>query len=147
MSFHLRILIVFLGALLTTGALASEKECDEETRASTVVEKLEQKGHKSIVSLERREDGWRFTVSQVHDVDPETLAVSRSLSPDDDDIPPADALSLLEILKKVEEAGYTVTEVEFDDGKWEVEAIRQVELNVHPKTGAIEQLKDEEDDD
>jgi hypothetical protein len=62
----------------------------------------------------------------------------------DEDIPPSGSLALSMILKKVEEAGYIVLAVEFDDGVWEVDAIREVEIDVDPMTGAL--IKVEDDD-
>jgi hypothetical protein len=62
----------------------------------------------------------------------------------DEDITPSGSLALSMILKKVEAAGYIVHAVEFDDGVWEVDAIREVEIDVDPMTGAL--IKVEDDD-
>jgi len=59
-----------------------------------------------------------------------------------DDSPPANAKPLSEIIKSVEDKGYkTITELEFDDGVWEIEAHqpdgKEVHLKVDPVSGAI----------
>lgn len=65
----------------------------------------------------------------------------------DDDKLPANALKLSEIISALEQQGFhPVTDVEFDDGVWEIDAYRgreKRELHVDPKTGQI--LRDRED--
>ena len=55
--------------------------------------------------------------------------------------PPADAVSLSEVVKSLEEKGYSpVTEVSMDNGVWEVEAYKdgqEHELKVNPKDGQV----------
>jgi len=55
--------------------------------------------------------------------------------------PPADAVPLSEVVKSLEEKGYSpVTEVSMDNGVWEVEAYRdgqERELKVNPKDGQV----------
>lgn len=59
--------------------------------------------------------------------------------------PPAGAKSLSEIIKKVETEweGYMITEIEFDDDAWEVEAYgpegEEIELEIDPMTGEIQE--------
>ena len=57
------------------------------------------------------------------------------------DRPPADAVPLSEVIKSLEEKGYSpVTEVSMDDGVWEVEAYKdgqERELKVNPKDGQV----------
>jgi hypothetical protein len=52
------------------------------------------------------------------------------------DTPPVSDVGLSDVLKMVEKAGYdAVTEVSFDDGRWEVEALKDkqpVELKIDP---------------
>ena len=61
-----------------------------------------------------------------------------------DELPPANAKPLSEIIKTVEDKGLkTITEVDFDDGVWKIEA-RQVDgkeitLKVDPVTGDVRQ--------
>ena len=59
-----------------------------------------------------------------------------------DELPPANAKPLSEIIKAVEDKGYKViSEVEFDDGVWMVEAHqpdgKEVHVKVDPMSGAI----------
>jgi outer membrane lipoprotein-sorting protein len=55
--------------------------------------------------------------------------------------PPADAVPLSEVVKSLEEKGYSpVTEVSMDNGVWEVEAYKdgqERELKVNPKDGQV----------
>ena len=59
-----------------------------------------------------------------------------------DEIPPPNAKPLSQILKMVEDRGYrSITEVEFEDGKWEIEfhpaGGKQSEIHVDPVTAVI----------
>ena len=58
-----------------------------------------------------------------------------------DDKPPKDIKPLSEIVKSLEQQGYKqIAEIEFDDGKWEVEVYKdnqKRELKVDPSTGKI----------
>jgi hypothetical protein len=61
-----------------------------------------------------------------------------------DELPPANAKPLSEIIKMVEDKGFkTITEVDFDDGVWKVEARqadgKETTLRVDPLTGDIRQ--------
>jgi hypothetical protein len=55
------------------------------------------------------------------------------------ELPPVDAKPLSEIVRMLEEMGYApVTEIEFENGVWEVEALhygRIVEIAIDPVTG------------
>ena len=55
--------------------------------------------------------------------------------------PPADAAPLSEIVKSLEEKGFSpITEISMDNGVWEVETYRdgqERELKVNPKDGQI----------
>jgi len=57
------------------------------------------------------------------------------------DQPPSDSKRLSEIALILEKAGYhPISEIEFDDGHWEVDAYQngvKIEVNVDPTTGAI----------
>jgi hypothetical protein len=57
------------------------------------------------------------------------------------DLPPSDARPLSEIVGGLESKGYNpVVEIDFDDGRWEVEAYRdrtRYELRVDPRTGEV----------
>lgn len=63
------------------------------------------------------------------------------------DTPPADAKPLSEVVKSLEDEGYErISDVSFDDGKWEVDAYKgeqKRDLEVDPHTGDI--LSDKED--
>ncbi|HCL79867.1 MAG TPA: PepSY domain-containing protein [Synergistaceae bacterium] len=69
----------------------------------------------------------------------------------DDDRLPRNAKKLSEIIRIVENRGYhPVVDVEFDDGRWEIEAYRngrEVELKVHPVSGKILSVERDDDDD
>lgn len=58
-----------------------------------------------------------------------------------DETPPANAKPLSSIIKIVEDHGYkTITEVEFEDGKWEIEVHqggKEIELHVDAVSGQI----------
>jgi hypothetical protein len=61
-----------------------------------------------------------------------------------DELPPANSKSLSEIIKAVEDKGFkTITEVEFDDGVWNIEAYeadgKEVRLKANSITGEIRQ--------
>lgn len=59
-----------------------------------------------------------------------------------DELPPPNARPLSEIIRTLEESGYRqITEVEFERGKWEIEARdaggEERELHVDPVSGAV----------
>jgi hypothetical protein len=61
-----------------------------------------------------------------------------------DELPPANSKSLSEIIKAVEDKGFTtIMEVDFDDGVWTIEAHqadgKEVRLKANPITGEIRQ--------
>jgi hypothetical protein len=59
-----------------------------------------------------------------------------------DSPPPPNAKPLSSIIKTVEDRGFgTITEVEFEDGKWEIELHRasgkEIEIHVDPVSGQV----------
>jgi peptidase YpeB-like protein len=61
-----------------------------------------------------------------------------------DELPPANAKPLSEIIKAVEDKGLkTITEVDFDDGVWKIEARqadgKEITLEVDPVAGEVRQ--------
>jgi hypothetical protein len=59
-----------------------------------------------------------------------------------DELPPANAKPLSEIIKSVEDKGYkTITDIEFDDGVWKIEMHQpdgnEVHISVDPVNGII----------
>jgi hypothetical protein len=61
-----------------------------------------------------------------------------------DELPPVNSKSLSGIIRAVEDKGFkTITEVEFDDGVWNIEAHeadgKEVRLKADPITGEIRQ--------
>jgi hypothetical protein len=59
-----------------------------------------------------------------------------------DELPPANAKALSEIIKTVEDKGFkTISDVEFEDGVWKIEAYqadgKEIELKVDPISGEI----------
>src|SRR5262245_45628946 len=61
--------------------------------------------------------------------------------PESDEIPPSSAKQLSLVLESVVNSGYeSVTEVSFDDGRWEIEATKNrmpVGLRVDPQSGKV----------
>lgn len=74
-------------------------------------------------------------------IDPDTAAVSRRQAAQDlnESLPPKEAKPLSEIVKALEaEKLGTITEVEFEDGAWEVTILvdgKQIKLAIDPVTG------------
>jgi hypothetical protein len=74
-----------------------------------------------------------------------TAGLSAPLLADDDrnrlNVPAADWKSAAEIKDRMVSAGYTVREIETDDGVYEVDVVdkdgTKMELHVHPATGEI----------
>jgi uncharacterized membrane protein YkoI len=63
-----------------------------------------------------------------------------------DEVPPADAKPLSEVIKSLEDQGYkTIEEVDFDDDEWEIKVHQadgsEVELHVNAISGQITQKK------
>jgi len=59
-----------------------------------------------------------------------------------DETPPANAKPLSEVIKALEDQGYrTITEVEFEDGVWEIEVHetdgKEIKLKVNPVSGEV----------
>lgn len=55
-----------------------------------------------------------------------------------DEVPPANAKPLSEIIKALEDQGYkTITEVEFEDGVWEIEVHQPKDKEVKLKVDAV----------
>jgi hypothetical protein len=59
-----------------------------------------------------------------------------------EELPPAGAKPLSEIIKSLEDRGYkNISEVEFEDGAWEIDAHpadgKEVEIHVDPVAGKI----------
>ena len=73
-------------------------------------------------------------------IDPRSGMEKRRRKTDSDDIAPAGAMPLTAIVQSVEARGLGImTEVEFDDGHWEVELRkdgRKLKLSLDPRTGA-----------
>jgi hypothetical protein len=60
-----------------------------------------------------------------------------------DELPPANAKPLSEIVRGVEEKGYKlITEAEFDDGVWKIEVHqpdgKEIHIKVDPVSGAVQ---------
>lgn len=56
------------------------------------------------------------------------------------DMPPKNSKPVSEIAASIEKQGYTIEEIEFDDGKWEVKAYKNDQkhkLKVDPVSGEI----------
>lgn len=56
------------------------------------------------------------------------------------DVPPNDGKPLSEVISALESQGYTPVDVEYDDGRWEVQAYRENalhEIDVDPRSGDI----------
>jgi hypothetical protein len=56
------------------------------------------------------------------------------------EFPPQDARPLSEIVEAVESQGFSPIDLEFEDGRWEITALREgkpIRLYVDPRSGAI----------
>jgi hypothetical protein len=72
-------------------------------------------------------------------LDPRSGEEKRRRNADSDEIPPANAMLLSTIIQSVEASGLgTITEVDFDDGFWEVELRKdgqKIKQAIDPRTG------------
>ena len=136
------------GVLLAAIGLATtiEARAQAEKPLSEILRSLEDQRLGAITEadldhgrweVEVHKDGRKTTVY----LDPKTGAVDRRRERADahEVLPPADAKPLSEIIKSVEDQNLgAVTEVDYDDGFWEVEVGKgatKTKLDIDPRTG------------
>lgn len=110
--------------------------------AGTALDRITAAGHAAPFELEYRQGYWTAEATT-----PEGLRVDLLVDPDNGQVYAFDtrgtgAISADEVRRIVLDAGYVrVSDIEFDDGFWEAEAIdsygREIDLVLHPVTGAI----------
>ena len=97
-----------------------------------------------ITSTDFDDGWWEVKVCKAHAcqklyIDPKSGEEKRQREADSDEIPPENAMLLSTIIQSVEASGLgIITEVDFDDGSWEVDLRkdgREIELAIDPRTG------------
>jgi hypothetical protein len=111
---------------------------------SSILSAVEAQKLGSISEAEFDDGRWEVKVCQAGAcqklyIDPRTGKETRRRKTDSDDVPPPNAIPLSKIVQSVEARGLgIITEVEFDDGYWEVELRkdgRKIKLVLDPLTG------------
>jgi uncharacterized membrane protein YkoI len=129
-----------------TAARAGEAPPTDGKPVSEILKSVEGQNAGAVTGVEFDDGLWEVEVNKDGKaatlyIDPKTAAVNRRQddADADDALPPQDGKPLSEIAKSVEDqqAG-VITEIEFDDGSWEVEVSKdgkKVKLDVDPRTG------------
>lgn len=127
-----------------TAALAGEIPPPGSKPLSLILKSVEERKLGSIAEAEFDDGLWEAKVCgaagcQKLYLDPRTGDEKRRRKTDSDEIPPADSMPISTIIQSIEARGMgTVTEVDFDDGLWEVELRKdrqKIKLVVDPMTG------------
>jgi hypothetical protein len=137
--------VVGLITSISLYATAGEVPPKDGLALSVVIRMLEEQKVGIITDVEFDDGFWEVKVQtdtswQKLYIDPHSgKETRRSISDDPDDTPPANAKALSEIVKQIEagEIG-AITEVEFDNGAWEVEIRsggRTSKQRIDPVTG------------
>lgn len=113
---------------------------------STILRGVEERALGTIAEAEFDDGRWEVKVCDAGTcqklyIDPASGEEKRRRRADPDEVPPANAMHLSAVVRSVEarEPG-VITEVEFDDGYWEVELRRdgrKVKPWIDPTTGAL----------
>jgi len=131
--------------ITSISVLADEQPPKDSMLLSKIIKSLEDEKVGVITSAEF-DDGFWEVQTRKNDrwfelfVDPKTGDIKRR-EPDEaeDEIPPADSLPLSSINKSVEKENRgTITDVEFDDGYWEIKirnGNKRIKIDIDPKTG------------
>ena len=134
------------------GSFAAIRKADLGTTlpgATQVADKLRSLGYSVISDLEFDDGFWEADVRQSRKgekievvLHPVTLAVLSQTG----QAGSAQALPAAEVMRLLQQAGYTrVRDLEFDDGRWEAEAVnaagQSVDLYINATTGAVEREK------
>lgn len=147
-------LVALVAAQACSGGAEHGRPAASAIKFSKLVRSLAKRGFAPVV--EAGFDGRSWNVVALRDGTPVQLTVNptvghlgkvRALADTKHEVPPADGRPLWQIAEQLEQAGYTpILEVEFEDGKWEIEALAPVELDVDPGTGEVLQSELDVDD-
>jgi len=112
-----------------------------EMKITAAIEKLQAKGYKNIRKIEFK-DGYYEAKVMTADGYKAELRVNTKTGAIENPTKEVKSLGILEIIKKVQAAGYhDIYKISFDEGKYEVAAIDQagvdVKLDVNASTGEI----------
>ena len=120
-----------------------------------LVRGLEEKRYTPITEISFDDGVWEVEAykddrGRELDVDPTSGEVLREHDDDGDRKPPADAMALSELIRKVEDQGYNnLDDISFEGRSWEMEAVRdgkQRELKVDPASGKVTSDRPDDDD-
>ncbi len=135
-----------LGLIIMTGlAWADDRPPAGAKPLSVIVYDLERTQTDLITEIDFDDGKWEIEARkgdewvELH-IDPRSgEIIRREQTSSEDDLPPAGSLPLSGILQSLERAhNAPVTDVEFDDGHWEIElhdGSREIEVKVNPRTG------------
>lgn len=132
-----------VGAWLAT-AIAGELPSPTSKPLSSIIKGVEDQKLGSITEAEFDDGLWEIKVCQEQGclklyLNPETGQEQRRRPTHFEETPPANSLALSIIMQSIEARGQgTITEVEFDDGFWEVKLRKdrqKIKLVVDPMTG------------
>jgi hypothetical protein len=134
-----------LSFLPLSAALAGERPPTGSKPLSSILKSVEDQKIGSIAQAEFDDGSWKITVCgaaacQKLYLDPRSGKQKRRRKTDAEATPPANAIALSATLQSIEarEPGAVVTEVEFDDGFWEIELRKgrqKIKLLADPMTG------------
>jgi uncharacterized membrane protein YkoI len=146
--FAMRILLFAVALTLTTSPALSDTPPEGTRPLSEIAAAVERMNLGVITGIEMDDGRWEVEICgsencvKLH-VDPKTGEVlkRRNRSDCDEERPPKDAIPLSRILGNAESGdGVVVKEVEFDDGYWEIDLVRdgrERKIKVHPLTGEL----------
>ena len=138
--------LVMIGLLLSplTAARAGDMPPPDGKPLSLILKSVEEQKLGSITEVEFDDGLWEVKVcgaaacQKLH-IDARSGDERRRRNADSDEIPPAGSMPISTIIESIEARGLgTVTEVDFDDGAWDVELRRdrqKMKLVVDPMTG------------
>ena len=142
-----------VAAFLITPALAEDEPAPAGAPAlSQILRTVEDNGARTVYSAERERRTWEVVscLGQSRDcredeIDIATGALRSSENEDVSRLPPADARPASAIVEQVEKLAIgDVTEIEFDDRRWEVEVrngARRAEFRIDPMTGETQRCE------
>ncbi len=139
------IFLVF-GLLLSSIAIvqADERPPPNSKPLSLILKSVEEQESGSISEAEFDDGLWEVKVCATDGcqklyINPKSGKEKRRKRTGSDEIPPANAMALSTIIQSVEARKLgTITDVEFDDGFWDVELLKrghEIELVIDPMTG------------
>lgn len=139
-------ILAVLGLLLTQLSDGSAGELPQPggKPLSAILKSVEEQRLGSITEAEFDDGYWEVKICgpgacRKLYLDPRTGEEKRRSKTDSDEMPPPGSMSISAIIQSVEARGLgTITEVEFDDGLWQVELRRddrKIKLAIDPMTG------------